>query len=74
MSSFYKTFFFNYHNLSCPDPCDAECTLSMKPVCASNDATYFNRCFLTLAACKDPEIEYVKDGHCNASTTKSTQG
>ncbi|KAJ8046189.1 Four-domain proteases inhibitor [Holothuria leucospilota] len=43
------------------DPCSVTCSLNMKPVCASNNASYFNRCFLNLAACEDPSIQFVRE-------------
>lgn len=50
------------------DPCSVTCSLNMKPVCASNNASYFNRCFLNLAACEDPSIQFVREGKCNPSS------
>ncbi|TYZ69266.1 hypothetical protein PybrP1_000639 [[Pythium] brassicae (nom. inval.)] len=44
--------------------CEIVCLDRYDPVCATNNATFSNRCYLALAQCKDPRVEPAYMGEC----------
>ena len=44
--------------------CETRCTYQNDPICGTNDQTYSNQCFLSIATCNNPSIKFKHWGTC----------